>query len=871
MPVSPRPPLPRLACYRLVTLVLVALGCLGGNGTARAEEPARRLDEQERERLVATLRDALTEPPAEASPWVRIHAAEALLWHGDRELVAEVFAPTGDNLAGDNLAGDNLAGGLATDEPEVRIGVWRIRAQLADQPALRQERLEPIRQALRDPAGPDRVHAAEALAKLGASLTGEDRQAAEQLADSPDPAVAAYALWLLADAGETAARERLLGLLEAEDPIARLRAAFAIRNLQQPPTASERARVEAAAASEPNDSPAKVYLLGTAWLLTPRGGLAAGNEPAAESTAQEADLASQEADLASPGRSRNGWGDAVRAQLTSPATGDRYAAAMAIGDGGDWSDVDQLRPLLESDDADVRLAAAHAILRIDRRQSHRMVGLDWVVIGLYMLGMLLVGWYYSRQVVTTDDYMLGGRAMKPWAVGLSLFATLLSTITYLSWPGEIVMHGPMMLSSLLAFPLIAWVVGWGLIPYFMKMKVTSAYEILELRLGLSVRLLGSIFFLSLRLMWMAVIIYATISKVLVPLIGLDPSATPWLCALLGLITVIYTSLGGLRAVVFTDVVQTAILFGGAILVLIVITAEMGGVTGWWPTEWAPSWQEPKFGYDPSARVTLFGAVLATFTWFVCTSGSDQMAIQRYLATRDVRSARRMFNISLLTSCSVQLFLAILGFALFAYFREHRYILGDGQTVSSNPDQLFPQFIVLGLPAGISGLVVAGLLAAAMSSLSSGLNSSCSVVTVDFIDRFRKSSSEINHVRRARMISAIIGVVVVVLSSFVGIVQGNMLEIAYKVVNLLVAPLFGLFFMAMFVRWATPLGTITGAIVGLLVASGINYWQEITGTPGISFLWSMPLSFLAQIAVGMIVSLLPFGRRPETKPSDLLAD
>src|SRR5690606_39843473 len=105
---------------------------------------------------------------------------------------------------------------------------------------------------------------------------------------------------------------------------------------------------------------------------------------------------------------------------------------------------------------------------------------------------------------------------------------------------------------------------------------------------------------------------------------------------------------------------------------------MGGVAAWWPTQWAPNWQRPTLGYDPSVRVTLVGALVATFTWFVCTSGSDQMAIQRYLATRDVRAARRMFNISLLTSGAVQLFLALLGLALFAYFRDHRYMLADGQ-------------------------------------------------------------------------------------------------------------------------------------------------------------------------------------------------
>lgn len=810
------------AILRFLIAACLWIVSIGGFAVVRAGD--RPLNNFQRDQLVETMRTTLQQ----SQSWVRIHAAEALLWHGYNEDVASAF-PTDAEIS----------------EAGFRIGVWRIWAQLATSPPQRKQAVDRIRQALRDPAGPDRVHAAESLAKLGESLEPEDLRAAEHLAASPEPAVAAFALWLLADAGEAGARTKLVESLRADDPIARLRAAFALRNLKRPPGPTEQTAILQAAVSEPDDSPAKIHLLAAAWLIAPQTGA-----PTAAET------------------SRKSLGEALRQWITKDVASERYTAVMAIAEGGTTEDVATLRDRLIDTDADVRSASAYALLRIDRRQPHRITALDWTVIVAYLFAMVAVGWYFSRQVITTDDYLLGGRRMKPWAVGLSLFATLLSTISYLSWPGEIIMHGPMFLCGLLSYPFIAWAVGWWLIPYFMKLNVTSAYEILEIRLGLSVRLLGSIFFLSLRLLWMAVIIYATISKVLVPLIGLDPSATPWMCALLGAITVIYTSLGGFRAVVFTDVIQTGILFCGAILAMVVITFEMGGVTSWWPTEWAPNWQRPKLGYDPSVRVTLVGVFIATFTWFVCTSGSDQMAIQRYLATRDVRAARRMFNISLLTGGTVQCFLAVLGLALLAYFRDHRYMLIDGQRIASHADQLFPQFIVFGLPVGLSGLVVAGLLAAAMSSLSSGLNSSCSVIAVDFIDRFRKvSNGDLNHVRRARIISVLVGFVVVVLSTFVGAVQGNMLEIAFKVVNLLVAPLFGLFFMAMFVRWATPLGTILGAVIGLTVACGINYWKELTGTQGISFLWAMPLSLLAQVIVGMVISLLPISRRPEVKPED----
>ncbi len=188
-----------------------------------------------------------------------------------------------------------------------------------------------------------------------------------------------------------------------------------------------------------------------------------------------------------------------------------------------------------------------------------MKPLDWTVIAIYAAGMLAVGWYYARRTATTDDYLLGGRNMSPWKVGLSLFATLVSTLTYLALPGEMIKFGPMVLCQLIALPFVAAVVGWLLIPFIMRLQVTSAYEILEMRLGLSVRILGACFFLTLRLFWMSLVIFATADIVLVPILGLSPSAVPWICVVLGMVTVVYTSMGGLRAVVITDVLQTLIL------------------------------------------------------------------------------------------------------------------------------------------------------------------------------------------------------------------------------------------------------------------------------------------------------------------------
>ena len=749
--------------------------------------------------------------------WAKVHAAEYLLALDCPDGVVQVFTEELDQ---------------SVDEPKYRIGIWRVLAQAAMADKQREAWINKIRDVFLDTDAPDRLHAVETLAKLGYKIP-EEHEAIFDRAAAEGP-TAPYARWVQLNSGREDGEGRLAELLESDDVNLRSAAGYALR-WQKKIKPETWKRLAAATEREPADSAAKVHLLSAAFVHAPK-------------------------DAASP----------LKAELLERGAkgteADKVEMCHALAVRGDNDDLPLLKGLLQEGLADVPATAAYGISRIDRRVPRHMGVIDWLVIAGYALGMLAVGWYYARRTSTTEDYLLGGRAMKPWAVGLSMFATLLSTISYLAWPGETIKYGPMMLfGTIMSYPLIVLVVGWFIIPKIMKLRVTSAYEILEERLGLSVRMLGSTFFLSMRLLWMAVIIYATAGKVLVPMLGLGPSATPYVCAVMGIVTVIYTSMGGLRAVVFTDVVQTAILFGGAILAIVLITIDLGGVGAWWPNGWAPHWPEPVYFPDTEARATLFGVMLSVFIWYVCTQSSDQMAIQRYLATPDTKAARRVIIVSMIADGCVACFLAVLGLALLGYFHANPHLMADGQLIMGDADKLFSRFIIIGLPVGISGLVVAGLLAAAMSSLSSGINSSCSVITVDFIDRFRNrlgKQGETDHVRLAKYISVLVGAAVVVLSSYIGMVTGNLLEIAYKVVNLLTVPLAGLFFMALFVRWATSLGTIVGAVCGLAVVAAINYWETLTGEKGISFLFAMPLGLIVQMAVGMTVSLIPIGRGKE---------
>jgi SSS family solute:Na+ symporter len=253
---------------------------------------------------------------------------------------------------------------------------------------------------------------------------------------------------------------------------------------------------------------------------------------------------------------------------------------------------------------------------------------------------------------------------------------------------------------------------------------------------------------------------------------------------------------------------------------------------------------------------------SSFVWYVCTAGSDQVAVQRYLSTRDAKAARRVILTSLATDMTTGTFLGLLGLALWSYFKANPYILPDAYQTTHAADTLFPRFIAQALPAGISGLVIAGLLAAAMSSLSSGVNSSSSVIKIDFLNRFRsksQSQDEAHALRETKWVSVFVGAAVILLSVVVGAVGGNLLEMVYKLVNLLVAPLFVLFIMALFVPWATSFGALVAGICSVIVAVGIAYYNWF----GLQFIWIMPMALITGVIVGPLVSLAPIGRAKDS--------
>ncbi|MFO0820377.1 MAG: sodium-coupled permease [Pirellulales bacterium] len=478
---------------------------------------------------------------------------------------------------------------------------------------------------------------------------------------------------------------------------------------------------------------------------------------------------------------------------------------------------------------------------------------DWGLIAAYAVVMLGIGAYYSRANRSADDYLLGGRRMPSIMVGLSLFATLMSTLSYLAHPGEMIAHGPMLITQGAAHPLIFVIVGYGLIPLLMRQPVTSAYELLEKRLGLGIRRAGAGVFLLLRLGWMATILYATSKVVLVPLLNLDKSWIPWLCLGMGVLTAVYSSSGGIRAVVMTDALQSLMMISGALLTLAIVSWKMGGVSAWWPDQWPEHWQTPSWGFDPNMRLSFGVLLLSTTLWYVCTNGSDQMSIQRFLSTRDAKAARRTLAISQSTDVLVSILLALAGVAILGYYSANPLPASAGLSFANAGDQYFPKFIMTEMAGGPAGLVLAAILSAAMSSLSSGVNSSCAVLERDFLAPAGGDAAANTSITRLKVLTWLVALAAVALSILNSFIEGNIIERCFKLVNLLTAPLFVLFFLALFIRRATPLAAWLALTASVVTAIAIAYSEDLGLGIGLSFVWMTPCSLAVGIVVGTGVS------------------
>ncbi len=762
------------------------------------------------------------------SQWAKVHAAEYLIALGHRQDVKTVFLKEQEKHG--------------TESP-YRIGIWRVLAEAAGSNTEKNVWISRILKVYGDTSALDRVHAAETLAKLHISPVREYPKETSRILRGGDNPLSIYTRWAVVSSMDADTTSDLSGyfmdvILNSTDEDMKSLAAYAVRHLDQLDNAAwSKLAVQALAESE--GSKARIYLTSAAFVTVPDDSLKSWTYSIIRKQLLSYKNSPNESEVVEMIAALAEGGDVTDLFVLTPLLAEKYLDSQTIGE-----------PLVTPDIMD---GAGYAILRIDRRIERTLTSIDWLVVTVYLLGMLGIGFYYYRRNKNQNDFFLGGGKMNAIAVGLSLFATFTSAVSYMAYPGEMIKHGPVIFIGMIAFPIAYYLVGWFIIPRLRKFKVTSAYEILEIELDRNVRMLATIFFLVLRLLWMATIIYITVHIVVLSVFKIDPVYALPISLALMVITIVYTAVGGLKAVVLTDAIQAVILLGGALVAILVVCFHFGSFTSWLPHKWLPQWGEVNWSIDARDRSSIGAAILMTLVWYVASAGADQMSVQRFLATKDVPAARKTFGVSLLASFIGLFLLGLVGLALIAYFKDNPQFLNSGN-MYAHADKLFPRFMVIGLPPGVSGLLIAGVLAAAMSSLSSGLNSCASVVMEDIIKRFNpKKAESATDLRQVHILSILIGVVTLALSMLIPYVSGNLYDLALKVVNLLVSPLFVLFFMALFVPFSTARGTFFGGIVSVITAVAIAFF----GLLGIDVFFITIASLIVGIIAGIIGSFIDY--------------
>ena len=482
----------------------------------------------------------------------------------------------------------------------------------------------------------------------------------------------------------------------------------------------------------------------------------------------------------------------------------------------------------------------------------RLTGLDLTVIVAYLASLSLLGLYFSRRQVSREEYLLGGRRIHWLPAAGSVVATLLSTLTFLSVPGEMIRYGVAYFTGLLGLPLAIPAVTRILLPKLMSLGITSMYEYLEQRYDAGLRRLAAGVFTLRTLVWMALVVYSC-SLAVAEMTGWDLYGT---IAVTGLVTTFYAAAGGLRTVIWTDNLQLLVLAGGAIAIPISVWTRTGvSPSGWWELFSSAGRTEIElFSFDLTVRLTVVGAMLSQFFWSACTQGSDQVAVQRYLATPSLRAARRTAWAYLALNLTVVALLAVCGLALFAFYYQSSGLppAEFQREFAPRADSLMPRFILEELPAGVSGLLLAALLAAAMSSLSSGINSVAAVASGDLVGRRGAARDERAALGLAKAISAAAGVAAVSLAALtawaVRRTDWNLIDLSQRLNHIFVGPLAVLFFAGLLLPGvgvgAALAGFLIGTLWSVLVAFGSG-WLGLAQP--ISFTWLVPGSFAAGLA------------------------
>ena len=492
------------------------------------------------------------------------------------------------------------------------------------------------------------------------------------------------------------------------------------------------------------------------------------------------------------------------------------------------------------------------VSHVEVTNEKRFGWLNWTVLAFYLLGMLGMGIYFMRKENGADDFFKGGGRIPWWAAGISIYATMLSAITYMTIPAKAYTtdwtYYPMLwMILLISFPVIKYY-----LPYFRKLNVTSAYEILEQRFNLFTRLLASALFSIFMIVRMAIVLYLP-SLALTAVTGIDI----YLCiVLMGLVTIIYCTMGGVEAVIWGDVVQGLILVCGALFAVVYLAmGTEGGISGCINIalendklrlfDWSNSWSQATWW------VIIIGGLANNLISYT----SDQTVIQRYLTTPDEKSAGRGILVNGVMSVFVSVAFYMIGTGLYTFYKTHPAEL---DVTMGQSDAIFPFFMMSQMPAGVAGALIAAIFAATMSTISSNINSVATAFSIDFWKRFRRTTDS-QLVVVARWASVVSGLVGLALALFMATwnIQ-SFLDFFNEALGLLTSGLGGLFFIAVFMKRVKGNAALAGFVAGEIVV----FWMSEFTTA--NFLLFGAIGMVVSIVVAWLLSLGSYFKRSENR-------
>ncbi|MGK4219076.1 sodium:solute symporter [Kocuria marina] len=476
--------------------------------------------------------------------------------------------------------------------------------------------------------------------------------------------------------------------------------------------------------------------------------------------------------------------------------------------------------------------------------------LNWTVIVIYLLATLAIGVWFTRKAGTgTDSFFTANGRIPAWAAGFSIYATTLSAITYMSTPEQAFLRDWSYAAGNVAIFAIIPLLIWFYIPFFRKLNVTTAYEYLEERFGPSIRVIGSLLFVLFHVGRVAIVIYLP-TLAISSVTDINPALV---AAAVGVLSVVYTFLGGIEGVIWSDVVQGIILLLGAVLILVFGIAAINGGLG---TVISDAAADGKFitgdnwklgGAAAAIPIIFLGSIFNNLHQYT----ASQDVVQRYQTTTSLKQTSRSLLVNgVLALLTIPLFYGI-GTVLYSYY-QHSAQLPDGFNTSA----LVPYFVVSVLPVGVAGLLIAAIFAAAQSTISSSLNSISACVTVDLRDRFfpRRDGKERTGVAFARLVIVIAGAISVAAALYLSATdQAETWNLFLSITGLFGVPLAGVFALGIFTKRANTAGVLGGLVLGAATAFWVQRTTEFTpfAVSATAFLGAVVFGYLISAITGSI--------------------